>query len=648
MKPIKLIMSAFGPYAGTETVDFTRLKDSGVYLITGDTGAGKTTLFDAISYALYGKTSAQQGNDARDAKSLRSDYAPLDKETYVELTFEHHGSNYRIKRNPEYMRKARQGHGTTKQNANVILYKDNEEPIEKSKQVDPVIQKEILCVDHSQFKQIAMIAQGEFRNLLTADKATRTTILQNIFMTQSYANMEAIMKRKQDEAEADFKHYEQTLLQYVRSLDLDEKCPNQEDLQKYQKADTIYEMDAMIEAMNTLVRHNKKQFERSEKEVNDIEKRVRSLQKDIVLAKENNWKIDQVSQLQDQKQQLYQREKDIKHLQTIYKRQEVVNTQIKPVYRICQKAVKDNQSVENEIRLCVEQITQRAEEHENHQAILQKSREQESVINEKKDRILRMKDKEEIYQKRQELIHEFKTLDTQIKQGKMQQKEQEEVMNALSVQEETIEKRIEDNENVSVQAEQGQAQKRQWQSCKEEAEELLIHGLKQLKTQQESLIQAQERVTMNEHDYQTKRGIWEQASHALRLNQAGILANGLEEGQPCPVCGSVHHPHKAAMADVRYTEDVVDQFYAEQETAKDALDQSVLAAGQKKAAYDESESRWIADTQKIIADTERTLDDPGIKDWTALLQNRLKQVQEEIKRINEKDNMKKIKNKWKS
>ena len=119
MKPVKLIMSAFGPYAELTEIDFSLLGENGLFLIAGDTGAGKTTIFDAISFALYGKASG--GKERRKSKSFRSDYATPKAETYVELTFVHRGQTWTIRRNPEYLRAKRSGEGTTTQNANAEM-----------------------------------------------------------------------------------------------------------------------------------------------------------------------------------------------------------------------------------------------------------------------------------------------------------------------------------------------------------------------------------------------------------------------------------------------------------------------------------------------------------------------------------------------
>ena len=162
MRPEKLTISAFGPYAGKTEIDFTRFKDRGLFLITGDTGAGKTTIFDAITFALYGEAS---GN-VREAGMFRSKYAKEDVPTFVELEFLYQGKEYQIKRNPEYLRPKGRGTGYTQQKADAQLtFSDGRQPITRMREVTRAVE-ELIGLDYQQFTQIAMIAQGDFQKLL--------------------------------------------------------------------------------------------------------------------------------------------------------------------------------------------------------------------------------------------------------------------------------------------------------------------------------------------------------------------------------------------------------------------------------------------------------------------------------------------------
>ena len=194
MRPLKLTMSAFGPYAGRTTVDFDALGTTGLYLITGDTGAGKTTIFDAIAYALYGEASGE----TRESSMLRSKYAGPETPTFVELTFANGGERYTVRRNPEYTRPKTRGTGTTVQKADAELTMPDGRVITKTREVTAAV-TEVIGVDRAQFSRIAMIAQGEFRRLLLAQTDERKAIFRQIFRTGKYL---ALQNRLKDDAAA--------------------------------------------------------------------------------------------------------------------------------------------------------------------------------------------------------------------------------------------------------------------------------------------------------------------------------------------------------------------------------------------------------------------------------------------------------------
>jgi len=175
MRPKKLTLSAWGPYADEQIVDFDGISD-GLFLLTGPTGSGKTMIFDGISYALFGVPSGK----IRERDTLRSDFAKETDETFVKLSFEHRGNVYTVIRHPRYTRPKKRGEGEITVNEKACLYMPGGQVIENLTVVNEKI-SEILGVNHEQFKQIAMIAQGEFQELLTADSKKRVEIFRNIF-----------------------------------------------------------------------------------------------------------------------------------------------------------------------------------------------------------------------------------------------------------------------------------------------------------------------------------------------------------------------------------------------------------------------------------------------------------------------------------
>ena len=190
MRPTKLILSAFGPYAGKTEIDLTKLGDRGLYLITGDTGAGKTTIFDAITFALYGEASGAE----READMLRSKYADAKTPTYVEMEFLCRGKTYRIRRNPEYQRPKGRGEGMTTERADAELtFFDGRPPVTKSREVTRAV-TELTGLDRGQFTQVAMIAQGAFLKLLHAKTEERSKIFRELFGTGRYQILQERLK----------------------------------------------------------------------------------------------------------------------------------------------------------------------------------------------------------------------------------------------------------------------------------------------------------------------------------------------------------------------------------------------------------------------------------------------------------------------
>ena len=190
MRPLLLTLCAFGPYARETRVDFEKLGPSGLYLISGDTGAGKTTLFDALTYALYGQASG----DNREPSMLRSQYAEPSTPTWVELTFLCRGQKYTVRRSPEYQRPTARGQGLTTEKADAQLtFPDGRQPLTRPREVTREVE-EILGIDRDQFTQIAMLAQGDFLKLLLASTEERKKIFQKLFSTQRFSALQEKLK----------------------------------------------------------------------------------------------------------------------------------------------------------------------------------------------------------------------------------------------------------------------------------------------------------------------------------------------------------------------------------------------------------------------------------------------------------------------
>lgn len=303
MKPEKLVLSGWGPYKDRIEVDFTRLEDRGLFLITGPTGAGKTTLFDAITYALYGNMSGE----IREKNSVRSDFAEADTPTFVELRMRHGGKEYRIERNPEYMRpKKKKGgkSGYTKEKERARLYlPEDGSVIEGVSEVNRKMQ-EILVLDYRQFKQISMIAQGEFARLLTAPSSEKTKIFREIFSTSIYDRFASILRSRSGELYKQVMEYRHRMEEDVHMLQMEEaESESEEETPKVQE---------ILLWLEERIGQEKAELAEAEKGHASLEREVIKLSERITRTEETNAKLDRMEALKVQKEELAGKKKEIR------------------------------------------------------------------------------------------------------------------------------------------------------------------------------------------------------------------------------------------------------------------------------------------------------------------------------------------------
>lgn len=281
MRPIKLTMSAFGPYAKKQEVDFEKLGKSGLYLITGDTGAGKTTIFDAIKYALYGEASGSN----RDSSMFRSKYADDDTPTLVELTFANGDKEYTVKRNPEYMKKKAKGDGYTKKTAGAELTLPNGDVETNKKAVDAKL-VEILGVTPTQFSQIAMIAQGDFLKLLLAETKDRQVIFRSIFKTDIYKIFQEKVKNDFSEIEKEREKANDYISQYINSAVCSKDSVFSIDLQKAQSGEML--TADVIELIKNIIKDDSESLQISAEKLKAADKKIDAITGIITKAEEQN------------------------------------------------------------------------------------------------------------------------------------------------------------------------------------------------------------------------------------------------------------------------------------------------------------------------------------------------------------------------
>ncbi len=401
MRPLKLVISAFGPYAGRTELPLEKLGQSGLYLITGDTGAGKTTIFDAITYALYGEASGE----SREAAMLRSKYAQPDTPTEVELTFSHGGREYRIKRNPRYTRPAKRGKGMTDVLPGAELLCPDRPPITKIREVDAAV-TELLGIDRNQFSQIVMLAQGDFRKLLLADTKERQEIFRKVFRTQYYQTFQKRVKDQAARASGECEVAKKSVRQYVQDITCDEANVYSIDAEKARKGNLP--IKDTIELIERLVEQDTQEEERLGKELGLLEEELARVNGRIgkaeeqEKARENLDKLLQEEQenltLLKEREEALGREEEKKGRREEIKRESALLEQALPEYERHSQMVKAIRELAREL----EEGKQKAGADEQAAGEMRESlerlkREQASLsgAGEQRERLIRQKEREE-------------------------------------------------------------------------------------------------------------------------------------------------------------------------------------------------------------------------------------------------------------
>ena len=310
MRPIRLELSAFGPYAGRTVVDFDKLGKSGLYLITGDTGAGKTTIFDGITYALYGEASGE----TRDSGMFRSKYAAPETPTEVSLSFLYRGKKYTVKRNPEYDRPKKSGQGFTTQKAGVELTLPDGKVFTKNADVRDKIQ-DILGIDRSQFTQIAMIAQGDFLKLLLADTRDRQVIFRQIFETKYYQIFQDKLKRETSDLDSKCDDKKKSIRQYLSGI----KCDGQSDiLHEVNKAkEGKLPTDVVITLLMDIIREDEDEQENLSYHLGEMKTRLGAIQGELQQAEQmEKW----ASELKKQEIEFTEKEEEVSRKKEAWER----------------------------------------------------------------------------------------------------------------------------------------------------------------------------------------------------------------------------------------------------------------------------------------------------------------------------------------
>ena len=514
MRPLRLTMSAFGPYAGKTELSLEQLGTRGLYLVTGDTGAGKTTIFDAITFALFGEASG----DSRTADMLRSKYADAGTPTQVELVFAYAGKTYKVRRSPEYERPAKRGDKLVTQKAEAELTLPDGRVMTGLKDVDARVQ-DILGVTRKQFSQIAMIAQGEFRRLLQANTKERMEIFRGIFKTEGYATLQQQLKNEASRSREHCAALQQSVQQYVSGLRCEAEDPLASRVELAREG--RLPSDEILPLLEQLLARDKQEAVMLEENLHRTEQQLDVLGQKLRDAAARAERESQKKAVQENLEQAEQR-------------QQAVQSTAQEAQALLPQAEEAKRQ-----KVILEQQLPRYEELEQKQADLRQTNQaiqrREKELSDTKNRLSTLAEELTVMQTEAGSLG-----DVSVALAEARHREEQ-----LHLQKTTI-------QNLQRQ--------------------LTDYGklLDRLARAQEAYVAAREMAEQRQAEYVHK-------NRAFLDAQAGILARDLTEGQPCPVCGSLHHPVLAEAS-----AEAPDQ--AAVELAKQAADQASQETSEKSAA----------------------------------------------------------------
>ena len=540
MRPLKLTIAGFGPYAGVQELDFETLGTAGLYLITGDTGAGKTTIFDAITFALFGEAS---GN-SRDANMLRSKYAKPEDPTYAELTFLYDNKEYTVRRNPEYERTKTRGTGTTRQAADAVLTYPDGRMITKLKDVNKAI-RDIIGLTREQFSQVAMISQGDFRRLLQADTRERQKIFRDLFGTGLFVTLQNRLKEDAMELRDLRDQASRSIHQYIGGI----LCDKDSILVERAAAakDGLLPLSDVMELLEQLLQEDTDTQKELDSALAYIQQRSDELSARLTQARawqeakerltaNEAMELEAAITLQDA-QAAWDAAQDTLTEQGALSRAITEIDLLLPAYDELDKKQAELRAKQKELQDAATTLLAAEEEVSRLRAVINTQKEE---------------------------LQQLKGADTE--------------MEKLTV----IRRQLKDQQN--------------------ELEDLLLH-ISQLNTEKAALAEKQ-KAYLDAAAVSTRLSqIYEAKSKAFLDEQAGILASFLATGIPCPVCGSKEHPNPAALSENAPTEADVQKSRKEFEKARKLAETTSMEASRQNGTVFAAETALLLKVEALLPHT---------------------------------------------
>lgn len=570
MKPLWIKISAFGPYAKEIQIPLSELASDGIFLITGDTGAGKTTLFDAICFALFGEVSGSY----REESSLRSDFADTDTETYVEMEFLFHHNKYRIWRKPTYTRAKKRGEGITTSTADAHLIDDKGNVTTGAKKVTQAVE-ELLGIDAGQFKQIAMIAQGEFLKLLYADSKERGEIFRKVFHTDFYRRLQEALKEMEKQKKAAYEESGTKVLTYLSQCGLT-SLPD----------DALYQVPELLIEIQNIQNEKKTQWQTLEQQLQKLENVVQNKQAELVQAKADM----QMWDLLEEAQKAYQALQAQKEIQRNKQKQLLLQRRaldyVHPKELIWQQTQQNKirlqtslQTLEEQHKQTTIQLTQKKEEQQNAAKIKMQLQQKQAELLAKEKELADYQRRDTLCETIKQQKHNVLHLQTQMQKNEEKRQDLLQTFNQIQEKESTLPmlvQQIQQLEEYENQNHNNRIAVLEVQTKQKELEQI-----------QQNLIQLRTKYTKTRADWEKQKQNADLAQRQYLDAQAGILAQDLIDGVPCPVCGALHHPQKAVLPEYAPTKEEWETLQEKEKRAHQMLEDIIREGQEQKAVFEQ-------------------------------------------------------------
>ena len=586
LKPIKLIISAFGPYSDTmPVIDFTEFDEKGLFLISGDTGAGKTTIFDAICFALYGCASGSH----RDNKNFRSEYAKANTQSFVDFYFTHQGKSYHIKRTPQYDRPKLKGEGFITEKESVCFYCENDSPVEGVTEVASII-KDLLHIDEKQFKQIAMIAQGEFWELLNADTKNRTEILRTIFMTGAYRNIEdklAIRRKNNYELLTASKR---SILQYFDDVSVDENSKYYSELTAIRdravKCDSLWNLGEILEIINRIIDEDEGLYSETVIALKAAEEKYETQNKLLTNAYNDNKLLLRLKTLENDRDELYGRKDSIEETKQTLVRKKAATHEVKPVYDAYLAKNKEVGESEKSLLASVTLLEDAKKKYDEAKELLSMAEKNEIRSRECMEEVAVIQNDEDSYLKREDYIKQRICLNEEATEIEEENKRLSNDWELLNSRINILTGELEKNEDVSGEVVRLETELQALDEIGNTISNIINERLPDYNCNLEELKKEQSIFERLLTEYEEKLREYDCAASLFDRCRAGLMAAKLKPGDACPVCGSTNHPSLALLTEDSINEGKVNALKEEKDILESKKNDYLARVSSLKSSVD--------------------------------------------------------------